>query len=158
MSVHSPTLQPTPIFAAPEPISRSAGSFAPTADRITPIFRGARNRLHPVSTGPTTNLGSIGVAESSECAPDPELALAAARPIGAAVIVARYSDDHMERGTCALCWTGPAPMAGSVRRRDTVLPAGDPAARNICSRCLVTLEMLAVQFDTELQLHIETPA
>jgi hypothetical protein len=158
VSVHTPALQPAPIFAAPEPISRSAGPYVPTADRITPIFRGARNRLHPVSSGPTTNLGSIAEAESSECAPDPELALAAARPFGAAVIVARYTDDHIEHGTCALCWTGPAPMAGSVRRRDRVFAAGDAAARNICSRCLVTLEMLAVQFDTELQLHIETPA
>lgn len=90
-------------------------------------------------------------------APAAELALATARPVRAAVVVARYTD-RIEHGTCALCWTGPAPMAGSVRRRNTGLPAGDVDVRNICSRCLVSLEMLAVQFDTELQLHIETLA
>jgi len=157
VSVHTPALQPAPIFAAPEPISRAARSSAAAADRITPLFRAARNRLHAVSTGPASLTGSVAVAESTECAAEPELGLAAARPIGAAVVVTRFAD-RTEHGTCALCWTGPAPLAGSVRRRDIAFPTSDVDARNICSRCLVTLEMLAVQFDTELQLHIETPA
>jgi hypothetical protein len=65
-------------------------------------------------------------------------------------------------GTCALCWSGPGPLAGSVRQRGVVTDS----TRRICSRCLVTLEMLALQFaprnvaedpdgDTYLQLCIE---
>lgn len=153
MSVYSLALQPAPISAAPEPISRAARSSAAAADRLSRRSK----RLHPVSTGPITLLGSRAVAESTQRAPEPELALAAARPIGAAVVVARYTD-RIEHDTCALCWTGPAPMAGSVRRCDGVFTADHVHARNICSRCLVTLEMLAVQFDTELQVRVETPA
>jgi len=40
-------------------------------------------------------------------------------------------------------------------RPDTTNPAD---GRAICSRCLVTLEMLAAQFDSQLRLLIETPA
>lgn len=153
VSVHSLALQPAPISAAPELINRAARSSAAAADCLSRRSK----RLHPVSTGPITLLGSRAVADSTQRAPEPELALAAARPIGAAVVVARYTD-RIEHDTCALCWTGPAPMAGSVRRCDGVFTAGDVHARNICSRCLVTLEMLAVQFDTELQVRVETPA
>ena len=73
---------------------------------------------------------------------------------GSTVIVERTSRNSAEHGTCALCWTGPGPLAGIVRR-DT---ANAAEARAICSRCLVTLEMLAAQFDSPVRLQIETPA
>jgi hypothetical protein len=74
---------------------------------------------------------------------------------GSTVVVERASRNSAEHSTCALCWTGPRPMAGSVRR-DT---ANAAEASAICSRCLVTLEMLAAaQFDFPLRLQIETPA
>jgi hypothetical protein len=76
------------------------------------------------------------------------------RPSGSAIIVERTSRTSAEHGTCALCWTGPEPLAGTVRRAI----ANAAEARAICSRCLVTLEMLAVQFDSQLQLRIETSA
>jgi hypothetical protein len=59
-----------------------------------------------------------------------------------------------EHGTCALCWTGSGPLPGIVCR-DT----GNSAdAIAICSECLVTLEMLTVQFGSRLRLHIEASA
>lgn len=61
-----------------------------------------------------------------------------------------------EYGTCTLCWHGPTFLAGSIHLHGT--SACDAAARGICSRCLVTLEMLAVQFDHHLRLQIETSA
>ena len=80
---------------------------------------------------------------------------APAFPFGVTIIVERIGPDSAEHGTCALCWIGPEPLAGSVRR-DTAATTAE--ARAICSRCLVTLEMLAVQFDSQLRLHIEIPA
>jgi hypothetical protein len=76
------------------------------------------------------------------------------RPSGSTIIVERTSRTSAQHGTCVLCWTGPGPVAGIVRR-DT---ANAAEARAICSRCLVTFEMLAVQFDCQLQLRIETSA
>jgi len=73
---------------------------------------------------------------------------------GSTIIVERTSGNSAEHGTCALCWAGPGPLAGIVRR-DT---ANAAEARAICSRCLVTLEMLAAQFDSQLRLQIQTPA
>jgi len=161
VSVHTLALQPVPIFQAHEPGSRAARSSAAAVQPVTPLFRDAQSRAHPPSAGPVTLLGSAVLAESSERAPAPGLAIAPAPPLGAAVIVARYTD-QIEHATCALCWTGPAPMAGSVRRRHAVFSAHnsgrDADARAICNHCLVALEMLAVQFDAELQLHVETPA
>jgi hypothetical protein len=78
-----------------------------------------------------------------------------ARPYVSTIIVERTTSAAAELGTCALCWSGPGPLAGTVRR-DTAATTAD--ARAICSRCLVTLEMLAVQFDSQLRLHIEIPA
>jgi hypothetical protein len=46
-------------------------------------------------------------------------------------------------------------MAGSVRQRGAVGPG---ALKLICSRCLVTLEMLAVQFMPQLRLTVVTAA
>jgi hypothetical protein len=76
------------------------------------------------------------------------------RPEDVALVVTRF-EAGAQRGTCALCWTGPSAMAGSVRQRGAL---GPDAARPICSRCLVTLEMLAVQFVPHVRLCIETPA
>jgi hypothetical protein len=73
---------------------------------------------------------------------------------GSTVIVERARRSSTERGTCALCWIGPGPMAGSVRR-DTANPA---EASAICSRCLVTLEMLAARFDFPVRVEIQTSA
>jgi hypothetical protein len=73
---------------------------------------------------------------------------------GSTIVVERTGPDSADHGTCALCWTGPGPLAGSVRR-DTANPV---EFRAICSRCLVTLEMLAVQFGFQLRLQVETPA
>src|SRR6266496_1799084 len=70
------------------------------------------------------------------------------------IIVERARRNSAGHGTCALCWTGPGLLAGIVRR-DTASAA---EARAICSRCLVTLEMGAAQFDSQLRLQIETPA
>ena len=55
---------------------------------------------------------------------------------------------------CALCWAGPGPAAAAVRERS----ASPESARLICHRCLVTVEMLAVQFGAELRLAVETAA
>ncbi len=77
-----------------------------------------------------------------------------ARQRRSTIIVERASCNFAEHGTCALCWTGPGPLAGSMRR-DTANAAEVSA---ICSRCLVTLELLAARFDSQVQLRIETPA
>jgi hypothetical protein len=83
--------------------------------------------------------------------------LAAAPPDTTCLVVSRNPSGSEDYGTCALCWSGPGALAGSVRRGSAGQPY-DNTTTGICSRCLVTLEMLAVQFDAELQLHIETPA
>jgi len=79
-------------------------------------------------------------------------AAAPAQPEDSTIVVERFLTGA-EHGTCALCWSGPESMAGSVHRLSDVAEH-----RLICGRCLVTLEMLAAQFDSELQLHIETSA
>jgi hypothetical protein len=78
-----------------------------------------------------------------------------ARPAEVALVVTRSSDDTPSHGTCALCWTGPGPLAGSVAQRGAT---ETDHTLSICSRCLVTLEMLAVQFLPHLHLCIEPPA
>jgi hypothetical protein len=80
-----------------------------------------------------------------------------ARPQEASLLVSRFSSDSELHGTCALCWAGPCQLAGSVRRHP-VNSLDDAAERGICSRCLVTLEMLAVQFEPQLRLRVDTPA
>jgi hypothetical protein len=77
-----------------------------------------------------------------------------AGPFSSTIMVERTRHNSAEHGTCALCWTGTGPLAGSVGL-DTAKPA---EARAICSRCLVTLEMLAAQFGCQVRLQIETPA
>ena len=77
---------------------------------------------------------------------------APARPDEVALVVTRSSDNTPAHGTCALCWTGPGPLAGSVAQRGA---REQDATLSICSRCLVTLEMLAVQFVPHLHLCIE---
>jgi hypothetical protein len=90
-------------------------------------------------------------------APRPILpASAAAQPPHVTLVVSRFDVTAAARGTCALCWSGPEQLAGSVHRRGSVFTEDD--AKGICNRCLVTLEMLAVQFEPELRLQIETPA
>ncbi len=79
---------------------------------------------------------------------------APAFPFLSTIIVERTGPDSADHGTCALCWIGPGPIAGSVRRNT----ANPVEARAICNRCLVTLEMLAVQFGFQLRLQVETPA
>jgi hypothetical protein len=59
-----------------------------------------------------------------------------------------------EVGTCALCWSGPGPLAGRVRQ----LHARPREVRQLCSRCLVALEMLAAQFGPHVRLAIEAAA
>jgi hypothetical protein len=81
------------------------------------------------------------------------LIAAPARPVEVELVVTRHSAPA--HGTCALCWTGPGPLAGNVAPRDA---SQIDAALAICSRCLVTLEMLAVQFVPHLHLCIEPPA
>jgi hypothetical protein len=79
-----------------------------------------------------------------------------AQPPHITLVVSRFDVATAARGTCALCWSGPEQLAGAVHRRGST--ATDDAAKGICSRCLVTLEMLAVQFEPHLRLQIETPA
>jgi hypothetical protein len=74
------------------------------------------------------------------------------QPDDSTVVVERFAT-RTEHGTCALCWSGPTAMAGTVHRL-----GASAEHRLICSRCMVTLEMLAVQFDSNLRLHIETSA
>jgi hypothetical protein len=81
-------------------------------------------------------------------------ASAPAQPLDVTLVVSRFASAP-EHGTCALCWSGPGPLVGSIRRRGAV---NDDDLKDVCSRCLVTLEMLAVQFEPDLRLQIETPA
>jgi hypothetical protein len=114
--------------------------------------------LQPVSFPAAATAAPNNLSVITPIAPHLSLVVPAAapahdrgRPHGLSLVVSR--DHHNVRGTCALCWAGPEPMAGSVR------PIGAPAASQpICSRCLVTLEMLATLFDAELRLHVETQA
>ena len=71
----------------------------------------------------------------------------------ASLVVYRLETD-VPATECALCWGGPGPAAAAVRERS----ASPASARLICSRCLVSLEMLAVQFGPELRLAVETTA
>jgi hypothetical protein len=71
-------------------------------------------------------------------------------PVG--VAVARLESSPVQ-AACALCWLGPGDVAGLVRERS----APDSRPKPICRRCLVTLEMLAVQFGADLRLQLETP-
>jgi hypothetical protein len=82
----------------------------------------------------------------------PQPVPAPAEPLEPMLIVSR-DESTTRHGVCALCWSGPGPLAGSVCPRHA-----PDQSKAICSRCLVTLEMLAVQFDPQLRLHIETPA
>ena len=75
-------------------------------------------------------------------------------PLEPSLVVSRLDPVHVVYGTCTLCWTGPCELAGSVRTRT---PA-DSTEKTICSRCLVTFEMLAVQFEPNLRLRVDTPA
>lgn len=85
-------------------------------------------------------------------------ATAPTRPGEASLVVSRLDAAHAAHGTCALCWTGPGPLAGVLRRRVPANQANAQASEQaICSRCLVTLEMLAVQFEADMHLRIETP-
>jgi hypothetical protein len=75
-------------------------------------------------------------------------------PLQASLVVSRLDRAHVTYGTCSLCWAGPGELAGSVQRHAPT----DGTEQAICSRCLVTLEMLAVQFEPNLRLRIDTPA
>jgi hypothetical protein len=113
--------------------------------RSTPVPQAARSNvpLHPAALheAPIPQLTVVRRAKP-------------ARQSGTTIIVQRSSRYSVQHGTCALCWVGPGPLAGIVRR-DTASAAEN---RAICSRCLVTLEMLAVQFGFQLRLQVETPA
>jgi len=85
-------------------------------------------------------------------------AAAPSRPLEASLVVYRVDSAQTTYGTCALCWAGPCQLAGSVRRRDPADRAAESTEQAICSRCLVTLEMLAVQFEPNLRLRVDTPA
>jgi hypothetical protein len=74
-------------------------------------------------------------------------------PLPAELVVSRL-DSELGRDTCSLCWVGPSPLAGTVRK----LWEPDASARLICSRCLVTLEMLAVQFGPDVCLQMAAAA
>jgi hypothetical protein len=82
-------------------------------------------------------------------------AAAPVRPMHVDLLVTRFTAGAEREGTCALCWTGPGLMAGSVHHCSGTTPTD--IDRPICSRCLVSLEMLAVQFAPNLRLSIETP-
>lgn len=84
---------------------------------------------------------------------DTIFALSPVSPLPTAIVVTRLeSEAHVTE--CSLCWSGPGHAAASVHERSTMPEAG----RLICSRCLVTLEMLAVQYGAELRLAVETSA
>ena len=110
--------------------------------------------LPPVAARPKAPLHAVAVHEMAQRDSTTIPSAEPARPFGRTIIVERTSRNSAEHGICALCWTGPGPLAGIVRRQPVIAAE----ARAICSRCLVTLEMLAVQFDCQLQLHIETAA
>jgi hypothetical protein len=75
-------------------------------------------------------------------------------PLEPSLVVSRVDRAHVVYGTCSLCWTGPCELAGNVQRH----LLADATEQAICSRCLVTLEMLAVQFEPNLRLRVDTPA
>ena len=70
-------------------------------------------------------------------------------PLPVGVVVSRL-EVHPVHAVCALCWVGPCAVSGVVRERS----AFDSPPRFICSRCLVTLEMLAAQFGSDLRLQV----
>ena len=84
---------------------------------------------------------------------DTIFALSPVAPLPAAIVVTRL-ETKVASKECALCWSGPVSAAAVVRERAAVFES----ARPICSRCLVTLEMLAVQFGADLRLSVETSA
>jgi hypothetical protein len=73
-------------------------------------------------------------------------------PLPVGVVVSREAQPV--HAACALCWVGPSALPGAVRER----AAMDSPPRFICGRCLVTLEMLAAQFGSDLRLQVETPS
>jgi hypothetical protein len=127
VSVHTPALHPA-IKSAPATSARLSlisPSAAPEHIRSIPLASDAPRSILPAS--------------------------APAQPPHVTLIVSRL-DGAPQHGTCALCWSGPGELVGSVHRRGT-----HDLNKGVCSRCLVTLEMLAVQFEPELRLQIETP-
>jgi hypothetical protein len=110
--------------------------------------------LPPVAPRAKALLHTVAFHETAQRDPTAAPSVDPAGPFGSTIIVERTSRNSAEHGTCALCWIGPGPLAGIVRR-DT---ANAAEAKAICSRCLVTLEMLAAQFDSQLRLQIDTPA
>jgi len=128
-----------------------------TQDTNTVRVRYATNRrpllIPPVAARPKGPRHAVAVHEMAQRDSTTTASAEPARPFVCTIIVERTSRNSAEYGTCALCWTGPGPLAGIVRRDTT-----SAEASAICSRCLVTLEMLAVQFDCQLQLHVETAA
>jgi hypothetical protein len=75
----------------------------------------------------------------------------AVSPLPVGVAVSRL-EQYPVQAPCALCWVGPADVAGLVLERS----APDARPKPICSRCLVTLEMLAAQFGSDVRLQVET--
>jgi hypothetical protein len=120
---------------------------------VTPA--GAKRAVAPPPLAPVAAIAPpLATAE-----PAPPLRLispgaAQGRPRHVELVVTRFTPGAERHGTCALCWTGPGLMAGSLHQRRATREAEEQ--RPICSRCLVSLEMLAVQFVSHLQLSIET--
>jgi hypothetical protein len=110
--------------------------------------------LRRAATRPKARLHAVAFLETAQYDSTAAANANAASQFGSTIIVERTGRHSAERATCALCWIGPGPVAGIVRR-DTANPMD---ARAICSRCLVTLEMLAAQFGPQLRLQFETPA
>jgi hypothetical protein len=94
---------------------------------------------------------SADILSALEVRPAPQVYPLSRLPVG--LVVSRIESNTVH-AVCALCWVGPCQLLGEVRERSE--PAA--AARPICSRCLVTLEMLAVQFGHGLRLQVDTPA
>jgi hypothetical protein len=138
-------------------LSNYAPAFADArrGRRITPLPSRRSPVLPPrVAARPKALLHTVAFRETVQRQFTVAARTETVRPFGNTIVVERTSPNSAEHGTCALCWTGPGPLAGIVRR-DT---ANAAEARAICSRCLVTFEMLAAQFDSRLDLHIEAPA
>lgn len=66
------------------------------------------------------------------------------------IVVSRLTQPVAYR-TCALCWVGPCQLVGAVHRRAEPVSTAKP----ICSRCLVTFEMVAVQFGHHLRMRLD---
>jgi hypothetical protein len=96
------------------------------------------------------NIYTIQPTLPRAAAPPPPASSTRSLPSG--VVVSRLEADAL-RATCALCWVGPCDIAGLVSER----AAADSLSRPICSRCLVTLEMLALHFGSDLRVQLETP-